>query len=134
MKHLLTLMASLHLGFGGIAQSSYLTVSRKEAVRLLNERDIDIYEHDSDHIHSVDGNGLRNIILYFTEDACMRVVTTFQRKEDFERVVAFMNRNCEWIDELCWKVKVEGGIDSIVAWRKTGYDMIEENFVSVTEQ
>lgn len=134
MKHLTILMASLYLSYGCIGQSSYLTLEREGAVKLLNEREIEIYEEDSDHIHSVDSIGLRNIILYFTEGVCMRVVTTFQREEDFKRVVAFMNRSFEWIDELYWKVKMEGGEDVITGWRRPGYDIIEENFVSSVEQ
>lgn len=115
--------------FGCMGQSAYLTAGRSEVMTILGERGIEVMQEDSGHVHSVDSNSLRNVITYFTEGVCTSVVTTFQRSDDFERVVEFMNRRYESTGELNWRVEMDGGSDRITGYRMNGYDVIEETFV-----
>ena len=114
---------------GCMGQSAYMGAERSEVMRILGERGMETMQEDSGHVHSVDGNSLRNVIAYFTKGVCTGVITTFQRPEDFEKVVEFMDRRYESTGRMKWSVQMEGGLDRIAGYRRIGYDVIEETFV-----
>ena len=113
---------------GSFSQSVYLTMDRGQIERLLQERQIEVGESDQEHIHAVDDRLLLNLIFYFSDGYCSTMVTTFQHPEGFLKLVGFMEANFRKAEEMCWVVPMENGVDVVKAYRKTGYDVIEENF------
>ena len=127
-RHFLTCVAAVTC-LGCTGQSAYLNAGRSEVMLVLAERGIEVMQEDSAHVHSVDSNSLRNVIAHFKKGVCTSVVTTFQKPEDFDKVVEFMNRRYESTGTMSWRVGMDGGSDRITGHRRNGYDVIEETFV-----
>ena len=114
------------------SQSVYLNMTREKVVELLNEREIEIMDSDNGHIHSVDDRLYRNLIMYFEDGYCYKVITTFQEPESFMKMLGFLRRRYKEVGKMCWILPMESGKDVVIAYRETGFDVIEEEFHSDT--
>jgi hypothetical protein len=92
------------------------------------QRGIEIVEMDSSHIHSLDERKLRNMVFFFEDDVCNRVLTTFQLQDDYKKAVNFLDVKFGYTDGMNWVIKTEDGIDSVMAARRSGFHFINESF------
>lgn len=133
MKFIFTLFITSILSINCFSQNSFLTLTYQEVLDELKQRNIEIMESDSVHIHSVDGITYRNLIFYFTDSICLQMVTTFQNSDDFLKTIKYYDYKYKSNEPMLWFVDFDGGVDSIRAYRKQGYDMIVEDYIFLFE-
>lgn len=133
MKFIFTLLITSILSINCFSQNSFLTLTYQEVLDELKQRNIEIMESDSVHIHSVDGITYRNLIFYFTDSICLQMVTTFQNSDDFLKTIKYYDYKYKSNEPMLWFVDFDGGVDSIRAYRKQGYDMIVEDYIFLFE-
>lgn len=128
MKFAFTFFLIVAGTLNSMAQSPYLNLKFDTIVRLLMQRGIEIVEMDSSHIHSLDERKLRNMVFFFEDDVCNRVLTTFQLQDDYKKAVNFLDVKFGYTDGMNWVIKTEDGIDSVMAARRSGFHFINESF------
>lgn len=133
MKCILIILISLLLSANCFSQNSFLTLTYQEIFDELKQRNIEIMESDSAHIHAVDDITYRNLIFYFTDSICLKMVTTFQFPQDFLKIIKYYDSKYKSNQPMLWFMSFNGGVDSIRAYRKNGYDMIVENYIFLYE-
>lgn len=132
MKLAFAFFVGIVVSFSSMGQSPYLNLKYDKVVKMLMQRGIEIAEMDSTHIHSVDDKNLRNMVFFFENDVCNRVITTFQLPEDYRKVINFLDVKFGYTNGMNWVIKTEEGIDSVTAARRAGFHFINESFTPNT--
>jgi hypothetical protein len=118
---------------GAMSQSPYLLMRHGDLSALLRFQGLDVMETDSSHIHCVDDRKLRNVILFFSDGVCKRVMTTFQNHYDYQKVMNFLDVRYGDLEGTTWIIPMANGYDMIRGVSRRGYDIIDENFTTDAE-
>lgn len=132
MRFALVFFLLVAVKFNSFGQSPYLNLNYDTVLKMLKQRRIEIAEMDSAHIHSIDLKNLRNMVFFFENEVCIRVLTTFQLPDDYRKVVNFLDVKFGYTNGMNWVIKTEEGIDSVMAARRSGFHFINESFTPNT--